>query len=140
FVVLAASGLFSQLVLVQRLRPSARVMLRTGVPLMLAAFALLVTGDRFATHLAALGALGVGLGLVRPGTSAGAALSARLHEQGAVAGVIGGLAVVGNIVGPMVATTLYEVDHRAPYLMCAAVMTMALGVVVRSRRIRHLPA
>ena len=140
FVVLAASGLFSQLVLVQRLRPSARLMLRTGVPLMLAAFALLVTGDRFATHLAALAALGTGLGLVRPGTSAGASVSVGVHEQGAVAGVMGGLAVVGNIVGPMVATSLYELDHRAPYLLCAAVMTAALGVVGRSRRIRHLPA
>ena len=44
FVVLAVAGLVSQLVLVQRLRPTAGAMLRTGVPLMVIAFALLVVG------------------------------------------------------------------------------------------------
>src|SRR5262249_27314482 len=44
FVVLAAAGLFSQLVVVQRLHPTARTMLRTGVAFMLLAFAVLVAG------------------------------------------------------------------------------------------------
>jgi len=140
FVVLALSGLFSQLVLVQRLRPTARAMLRTGVPLMLVAFATLVVARGFAVCLAALVALGLGLGLVRPGTSAGASLSVGTDEQGSVAGVMGGLAVVGNVVGPMVATTLYEVTPRAPYLLSLAVMTMALAIVLVSPRIRGLRA
>ena len=38
FVTLAVAGLVAQLVLVQRLRPTARQMLRAGVPLALAAF------------------------------------------------------------------------------------------------------
>lgn len=140
FVVLAVAGLFSQLVLVQRLRPTARAMLRVGVPLMLVAFVILVAGHGLATYLVALVMLGLGLGLVRPGTSAGASLSVDIHEQGAVAGVMGGLAVVGNIAGPMVATSLYQLDHRAPYVMCAAVMAAALATLVSSRRMRTLTA
>jgi MFS family permease len=140
FVVLAVSGLFSQLVLVQRLRPTARAMLRTGVPLMLAAFAVLVVARGFAVYLAALVALGLGLGLVRPGTSAGASLSVGTDEQGAVAGVMGGLAVVGNVVGPMVATTLYQITPRAPYLLSVMVMGAALVVVLASPRVRALRA
>jgi MFS family permease len=140
FVVLATSGLFSQLVLVQRLRPTARAMLGTGVPLMLAAFTLLVVGRGFAVYLAALSVLGLGLGLVRPGTSAGASLSVGIDEQGAVAGVMGGLAVVGNVVGPMVATTLYQLTPFAPYVMSMAIMTGALVIVVSSPRIRALRA
>jgi hypothetical protein len=77
---------------------------------------------------------------VRPGTSAGASLSVGLGEQGAVAGVMGGLAVVGNVVGPMVATTLYQLDHRAPYLLCLTIMTGALAIVVSSHRVRGLRA
>jgi MFS family permease len=140
FVVLAMAGLFAQLVLVQRLRPTATAMLRFGVPLMLTAFAVLVVGDGLTTYYAALGALGLGAGLVRPGTSAGASLSVGMHEQGAVAGVMGGLAVVGNVVGPMVATTLYTITPRAPYLMNLAVMTAAFAVVLASPRVRALRA
>ena len=140
FVVLAVSGLFSQLVLVQRLRPTASAMLHAGVPLMVTAFVLLVVGDALATYYVALAALGLGLGLVRPGTSAGASLSVGAHEQGAVAGVMGGLAVVGNVVGPMLATTLYGFTSRAPYVMSGAVMTAALIVVVASPRVRALRA
>ncbi len=140
FVVLATSGLFSQLVLVQRLRPTARTMLRTGVPLMLASFAVLVVGRGLATYLVALAALGLGVGLVRPGTAAAASLSVGVHEQGAVAGVMGGFAVVGNVVAPMVATTLYELTPRAPYVLSLGVMTAALAVVMASPGVRALRA
>ncbi len=140
FVVLAVAGLFTQLVVVQRLRPTARAMLRAGVPLMLLAFVVLSLGDAFATHLAALATLGVGLGLVRPGTSAGASLVVDAHEQGAVAGVMSGLAVIGNVFGPMLGTTLYEMTPRAPYVLNAAIMTVALATVLTSRRLRTLRA
>ncbi|MGH7893433.1 MAG: MFS transporter, partial [Candidatus Binatia bacterium] len=140
FVVLAISGLFAQLVLVQRIRPTARAMLRGGVPFMLVAFVLLAVGHGFPTYLVALAALGVGLGLVRPGTSAGASLVVDSHEQGAVAGVMSGFAVVGNVFGPMLGTTLYQITPRAPYLLNAGIMALALGVVVASARIRTLRA
>jgi len=140
FVVLAVSGLFAQLVLVQRLRPTSRTMLRVGLPLMVGAFTVLAAGHGFTTYLVALSALGLGLGLVRPGTAAAASLSVDAHEQGAVAGVMSGLAVVGNVVGPMLGTTLYELTPRAPYVLNVAVMTLAFALVVTSRRIRALGA
>ena len=39
-----------------------------------------------------------------------------------------------------IATTLYQLDHRAPYLLCLTVMTAALAIVVASPRIRRLRA
>jgi MFS family permease len=140
FVVLAVATLTAQLVLVQRLRPSARAMMRGGIGLMLVAFAILVTGNELPTFLAALAALGVGLGLVRPGTSAGASLAVGADEQGAVAGVMSGLSVIGNVVGPMTATSLYELTPRAPFVMNFAIMTGALLVVLGNRRVRGLRA
>jgi MFS family permease len=137
-VVLAVAGLFAQLVVVQRLRPTARAMLAAGLPLMLIAFLLFVVGQNLPTFLVGLAALGLGGGLVRPGTSAGASLSVSADEQGAVAGVMGGLAVVGNIVGPMVGTSLYAMRPGAPYVMNAVVTGLALGVALTSNRIRGL--
>jgi MFS family permease len=140
FVVLAVATLTSQLVIVQRLRPSARAMMRGGIGLTLAAFAILVAGDGLPTFLGALVALGIGLGLVRPGTSAGASLAVSADEQGAVAGVMSGLSVIGNVLGPTVATSLYELTPRAPFAMNFAIMTAALLVVLGNRRVRTLRA
>jgi MFS family permease len=136
FVALAAAGLFSQLVLVQRLRPTARTMIQTGVPLMVLAFLILVLGSNFVLHLVALGSLGLGLGLVWPGSAAGASLAVSAAEQGAVAGLLGGLAVLGNVFGPMLGTTLYTYSPRAPYALNGALMTGMLLFVLVNPRIR----
>jgi MFS family permease len=136
FVALAAAGLFSQLVLVQRLRPTSRTMIQTGVPLMVLAFLILVVGGNFVLHLVALGSLGLGLGLVRPGSAAGASLAVSAEEQGAVAGLLGGLAVLGNVFGPMLGTTLYTYSPRAPYALNGALMTGMLLFVLVNPRIR----
>ena len=136
FVAVASAGLFAQLILVQRLRPMARTMILSGVPLMVLAFALLVVGGNFGVYLAALGSLGLGLGLVRPGSAAGASLAVSAEEQGAVAGLLGGLAVLGNVFfGPMLGTTLYGVSPRAPYMLNGGLMSAVL--VLRAHESSH---
>jgi len=138
FVTLAAAGLFAQLVLVQRLRPTARAMIRWGVPLMVVAFALLVAGRALWLYLIGLASLGLGLGLVRPGSAAGASLAVTAEEQGAVAGLLGGLVVLGNVFGPMLGTTLYTLSPRAPYALNATIMTAVLVFVMANPRIRSM--
>ena len=138
FVAVAAAGLFAQLILVQRLRPRARTMIFSGVPLMVLAFALLVLGRNFGVYLAALSCLGLGLGLVRPGSAAGASLAVSAEEQGAVAGLLGGLAVLGNVFGPMLGTTLYGLSPRAPYMLNGGLMSAVLLFVLTSRRFRDM--
>lgn len=140
FIALAVAGLVAQLVVVQRLRPTARTMILAGVPIILLAFVLLVAGTGLRVMLAALAVLGLGLGLVRPGTAAGASLAVRADEQGAVAGLLGGLSVLGNVFGPMLGTTLYALSPRAPYLLNAAIMGAVLAYVLASPRIRGLRA
>ncbi|MGH7788435.1 MAG: MFS transporter [Candidatus Binatia bacterium] len=140
FVTLALAGLFSQLVLVQRFRPSARRMLQTGVPLMLASFVVFVVATTYAAYLVALVLLGLGLGLVRPGSAAGASLAVEANEQGAVAGLVNGIAVLGNVLGPMIATSLYAIRPDAPYLLNAAVMAAVAILLVANRRLRTLRA
>ena len=140
FVTLAVSGLFAQLVIVQRFRPSARWMMRVGTLLMLGAFVLFIVGGAFAMYLVGLTGLGLGLGLVRPGSAAAASLSVEPNEQGSVAGILGGVAVIGNVFAPMLATTLYSVARTGPYILNAAIMTGAIVLVFSNRRIRLIRA
>jgi MFS family permease len=136
FVVLAVSGLFSQLVIVQRFRPSARWMMRSGATLAVLAFGLFVTGTSFAVNVGALACLGLGLGLLRPGAAAASSLAVEPEEQGSVAGLIGGISVIGNVVGPMLGTTLYGYATRGPYVLNMAVMLLVLVLVFTNRRVR----
>ncbi len=136
FVTLAVSGLFAQLVVVQRFRPSARWMMRTGTVLMLGAFLLFIVGGAFAVYVAGLTCLGLGLGLVRPGSAAAASLSVEANEQGSVAGMLGGVAVIGNVFAPMLGTTLYSFARTGPYILNAVIMVGAIVLVFSNRRVR----
>lgn len=140
FVTLALSGLFAQLVVVQRFRPTARWMMRAGTVLMLGAFVLFIVGGTFGVYLVGLSGLGLGLGLVRPGSAAAASLSVEPNEQGSVAGMLGGVAVIGNVFGPMLGTTLYAVARTGPYVLNALIMTGALALVFTNRRVRLIRA
>jgi hypothetical protein len=138
FVALAVAGLLAQLVLVQRFKLSARLMIQGGVPFMVLAFALLVVGTSFAAYIVGMSSLGLGLGLVRPGSSAAASLSVEPNEQGAVAGVISGIAVVGNVFGPLLGTKLYEVAPSGPYVLNGLLMGVVLLFVFTNGRVRTL--
>jgi MFS family permease len=140
FVTLALAGLVSQLVIVQRFRPSARAMMRVGVGLMLAAFLMLVFGTALPVFLGGLALLGVGMGLVRPGASAAASLSVEANEQGSAAGILGGVSVAGNVFGPMIGTSLYGLSHKAPFLVNAAMQAVVLILVLTNRRVRQVRA
>jgi len=138
FVVMAVAGLFAQLVLVQRFHPTARRMLHTGIPLAFVAFLVLSLADSYLLFLGALIFLGIGLGLLRPGSAAAASLAVEAHEQGAVAGLVTGVAVVGNVFGPMLGTSLYAINPIGPYVLNAAVMGGAWTLLFAHRRLRAL--
>jgi MFS family permease len=140
FVTLAVAGLLSQLVFVQRFRPTARRMLHIGVPLSVAAFLIFTVAHTYPAYLVALSLLGIGLGLTRPGSAAGASLSVEAKEQGAVAGLVTGVAVIGNVFGPMLGTSLYAVSPIGPYVLNATIMTAAWSLLFANRRLRHLRA
>jgi MFS family permease len=138
FMTLAVAGLLSQIVIVQRFRPRARTMIRTGTPLALIAFVLLSVRGPFSLTLMALALLGLGLGLVRPGLSAAVSLAVEADRQGAAAGLLSGFAVIGNVLGPLLATALYASTPVAPYLLNVAIMLPVLAYVLTSRRVRQI--
>jgi len=79
--------------------------------------------------------LGLGLGLVRPGVGAAVSLAVSPDEQGSAAGLLTGLSVIGNVVGPLVGTTLFEWSPHAPFALNAAIMAPIVVVTLASRRV-----
>ena len=82
--------------------------------------------------------LGVGLGLMRPGSAAGASLSVEANEQGAAAG--------WSTAWPCSATSSVRCSERrctrlspiGPYVLNAAIMTAAWALLFASPRLRNL--
>jgi MFS family permease len=140
FVVLAVSGLFTQLVVVQRLRPSPRWMQRLGLPLCLVSFLTFLSAENLYVYLGALMFLGSGLGLARPGNAAGASLAVEPTEQGSVAGLTNAIGVLGNVFGPMLGTTLFQLTPLGPCLLNAALMVAAVIFVLTNKRLRMAKA
>jgi len=112
------------------------MMMVIGTPIAFLSFVLMVVGDSLAAFLVAQALLGIGLGLVRPGTAAGASLAVEPDEQGAVAGLTNALGVVGNIFGPLLGTKLFEIDPHGPFVLNAVLMVLAFAYIMANRRIR----
>lgn len=138
FMALAGAGLLAQLVLVQRLRWTPSFMIHLGLPLSLVAFVIISFRPPYALDLVALAVLGVGLGLVRPGNAAGASLSVGSEEQGAVAGLLGAIGVLGNVFGPLLGTSLYSLTPIAPFLLNAVIMAAGITFSLAHPRLRHV--
>lgn len=136
-VALAVAGVLTQMVVVQKLRPSSRWMLNAGAAASLAGFLMFVASSAMTGYVVGLAFMGAGFGLIRPGAAAGASVAVRTEEQGEVAGMTSSVGVVGNIVGPMVGTALYELGPAAPYWLNATLMALALVFGLTNRAIRH---
>lgn len=137
FMILALAGLAAQLGVVQRLQVRPSTLIQVGLGCGVVAFALFQLKAGFGLYATGLAFLGMGLGLVRPGNAAGASLAVAADEQGAVAGITGSIAVVGNIFGPLLGTALYELSPRGPYVLNLFLMALALVFSLTHPRLRR---
>jgi MFS family permease len=115
------AALFAQLVLIQRVRISARAMTNWGLGAALACGVIFLLSGQFGPLVVALALSGLGFGMARPGFTSGASLSVAPHEQGAVAGIIGGASAMGFIAGPLIGY-MYEWSPYVPYTFMSVLM------------------
>ena len=137
----ATMSLFSQAVLVGRLRLSPIRLMNLGLPILMLGYGALLFVGSIAALVVFMGILGLGLGMVSPGFTAGASLAVGPEEQGSVGGLISACPAAGFVVGPLIGTSLYQIDHRLPYLCACALMLPLILYVWRfagiERRIRR---
>ncbi len=115
------AALFAQLVLIQRVHISARAMTNWGLGAAMACGLIFLFSGQFGPLVVGLALAGLGFGMARPGFTSGASLSVAPHEQGAVAGIIGGASAMGFIAGPLIGY-MYEWSPYVPYVFMAVLL------------------
>ncbi|MEO3807661.1 MFS transporter [Sphaerisporangium sp. B11E5] len=113
-------------------------LLRVGIPVTGASFAVLLTAAHLWTVTAAFVLMTLGLGLAVPGFTAATTLAVGPAQQGAVSGLIGATVGTTFIAGPLLGTALYEVSPEIPILASLAAVLVALGLVWLSPAARPL--
>lgn len=137
-IVFTALGLFSllaQLVLTRvKFRVPGHAMLLGSVCIIAGLVALTLAGG-LPAFVAACGAIGFGLGLCGPATSAACSLALPVEEQGGGAGWMSSARSVGSIIGAWSAGALYAVGPLLPCATGAAIAALVAALVVLHPRI-----
>lgn len=130
------AALFAQLVLIQRVRISARAMTNWGLGAAMACGLIFLFSGQFGPLVVGLALSGLGFGMARPGFTSGASLSVAPHEQGAVAGIIGGASAIGFIAGPIIGY-MYEWSPYVPYIFMAVLLAALFVYMWLSPTLRY---
>ncbi|MEE2603350.1 MAG: MFS transporter [Pseudomonadota bacterium] len=118
----AVTSLVGQIVVVQWLRAPATLLVILAVPAIgLGALILWLADQQWVMSVAVL-LVGLGLGFGMPAIMSLASLRVSSEEQGRVAGLASACPALGFILGPLVGTGLYTLDHRWPYLLVLSLM------------------
>ncbi len=121
-MVAAAMSFFSQAYLAGRVKLSPVWLMKLGLPVLMIGYCSLLFANTIAVLVIFLGIMGLGLGMVSPGITAGASLSVGAEEQGAVSGLVSACPAAGFVLGPVVGTSLYQLNPALPYLCACALM------------------
>ena len=130
------AALFAQLVVVQRFPFSARQLTNWGLAAAFVSFLFFLLTSQFGPLVFALALSGLGFGMARPGFVSGASLAVAPHEQGAVAGIIGGASATGFIFGPAIGW-MYERSPFVPYWFGGILIVLLFASMFTSRTLRH---
>jgi MFS family permease len=134
-VLYGGAAAVAQGMLVRRWRPAPQTLIKSGLPLAIAAFLLLVFAHRYGVLLGTVGLLGLGQGLVMPGVASALSLSVLDDEQGPVAGFNSSAQALGRMLGPVIGTGLYELRPHYPYVFSATLLCGIFAVVLAIPRI-----
>lgn len=118
----AITSLSGQIVVVQWLRAPATLLIAMAVPAIGSGAVLLWIAQSQWLMSGAVLLVGLGLGFGMPAIMSLASLRVSPEEQGRVAGLASACPALGFILGPLVGTGLYTLDHRWPYLLVMALM------------------
>ena len=128
-MVAAAMSFFSQAFLANRLKLKPLRLILLALPVLMIGYGAVLLADSIAALTVVQGIIGLGLGMVSPGFNAGASLAVGPDEQGAVSGMVSACPAAGFVLGPIVGTSLYQLDHALPYL-CACALLVPLTFYV----------
>jgi MFS family permease len=130
-MVAACMSFRAQAFLAGKLKLTPIRLMTFGLPILMVSYGLLLFAASIAMLVVFLGVLGLGLGMVSPGFTAGASLAVGPDEEGAVSGLVSACPAAGFVLGPIFGSSLYQIDHTLPYI-CSLVLMLPLTLYVWS--------
>ncbi|MEM1187590.1 MAG: MFS transporter [Pseudomonadota bacterium] len=134
---LMVSALFTytvQITVMQRLKLSPSIFVRTGLACLGIGSAFVAIYSGFMLLAVGMAFIGTGVGLCMPAINAGASLAVTPEEQGGAAGVVGSCPAVGFVTGPIIGGLLYPVSETGPALFSAATMAVTILMLVTTKK------
>lgn len=118
-MVSAIASLFSQWVIVQRLKWQPIRLMRVGLMSMFIGFVGLIFAYLFWHFVLGMAFVGLGMGMAGPGFMSAASMAVESREQGSVAGLTSAGPALGFIIGPLTGAALYQWASFLPYSVTA---------------------
>ncbi|MBW2520387.1 MAG: MFS transporter [Deltaproteobacteria bacterium] len=128
-MVAASMSFIAQAFFASRLKLSPIRLMNFGLPILMTSYGLLLFAGSLTMLVVFLGGVGLGLGMVSPGFTAGASLAVGPDEQGAISGLVSACPAAGFVMGPIFGTSLYQIDHTLPYI-CSCMLMLPLTLFV----------
>ncbi|MEX1665769.1 MFS transporter [Zhongshania arctica] len=128
-VVSSVAILGAQFLVVRRYSGLPMRLLRFGLPFMLLSYVLLANASALWMLYLSMALFGFGMGLTGPSFTASATMAVESHEQGSLAGLIGAIAGLGFMFGPLVGGALYRISPSYPYWCAAIVMVFIILIL-----------
>ncbi len=134
------SMIAAQLFIVQRYSLACSTLIRFGLPFCALGYAVIAfTASQFGLLLG-MAMFGFGVGLVMPGFSAAASYTVNSREQGNLSGLIGSIAGIGFVIGPIMGGTIYNFHLSGPCTLAAITLGFLSVYVSINKRFNDLGA
>lgn len=121
----SAAMLMAQFGIVQRFTIKPQNLIRIGVPVACGGFFILALAEQQWMLLVGMAIFGFSMGLVGPSITASASVTVDARDQGALAGLVGSVAGLGFVFGPLLGGLVYRVSIHLPYYLAAAMLFIA---------------
>ena len=135
----AVATLLAQWGLIPLLKLQPRVLMPWGAALALAGNVMSIAAPGYYGVVIGYAVVSMGVGLARPGFTAGSSLAVKPSEQGAVAGLMMSLAGLSFLAPPVIGVALYEAAEPAPFIANAVLLVAAVGLCRLSSTLRTRP-
>lgn len=131
----AMAGLLAQWGLIRIFNMGPRTLLRWGVALACVGNLITAFAPDYWTVVAGYAIACLGYGFARPGFTAGASLSVKMHEQAQAAAAIAAVNGLNVIIAPLF-VTLYEWFHPGPFLLNAVILAGMMVYALKNTILR----
>lgn len=121
---------FTQILIVNRVRWSPTTLIRTGLPIVCLGFLLLSTTHQMLYFSISFLLIGLGTGMALPGAVSSASLLVDQTQQGKIAGLVTSFNAAGAIIAPLLGTFLYQLSPGIPYYTCMSLIFVAALLIL----------